>query len=135
MKPVAVKPLDLRLDPRVRQADVRRGHRFQPPKAELAKIPRLYATEQVDTADQIVHLHYFVGACDWYITEIDPETFQAFGFANLGDDRCAEWGYIDLIELAVSTVATAIGPNGATFRQPVERDLYFDPKPFGEVIR
>lgn len=69
-----------------------------PTKARLDKIPRLYETERVPLKDKVVHLHFFIGGCDWYIAEFDGEdTF--WGFAHLGDDQCAEWGYISLNEL------------------------------------
>ena len=69
-----------------------------------------------------VHLHYFRGESDWYITEKDMEgdgTRQAFGYAVLnGDEQNAELGYIDIGEL------TACG---------VELDLHFSPCTLSEV--
>lgn len=69
---------------------------------ELADIvehmPVTYGTDgQGDQA--VVHLHYFVGGADWYITERDCETeqLQAFGKADLGHG--AELGYISIVEL------------------------------------
>jgi hypothetical protein len=88
----------------------------------VLKMPRTY--DQEDLGDQaIVSLHYFSGACDWYITERDIDTdgegqIQAFGYANLGDDECAELGYISIVELIA---------NG------VELDLYFTPKTLGQI--
>lgn len=123
--------LNLRSDPQIAATDRRRGHRFQPPVAELRRIPALYATEDVDLADKVVHLHFFVGGCDWYIVELDPETFRAFGWANLGQG--GEWGYIDLAHLAVLQVPFTV--NGAPFRQPVERDCWWTPATFAEVRR
>jgi hypothetical protein len=70
-----------------------------PKPARLARIPALYATENVPTKDKIVHLHFFISGCDWYITEFDGEdTF--FGFAILNNDtQNAEWGYCSFSEL------------------------------------
>jgi len=69
-----------------------------------------------------VHLHYFHGGSDWYITEKDMEgdgTRQAFGYEVLnGDEQNAELGYIDIGEL------TACG---------VELDLHFSPCTLSEV--
>ena len=62
---------------------------------------------------QILHLHYFYANCDWYIIEKDCGNseddkksgleiggqYQAFGYANLGDDQNAEFGYISIKEL------------------------------------
>jgi hypothetical protein len=105
----------------------RRGHDFWPPADVLEAIPALYATEDVAAADKVVHLHYFVGGCDWWVVELDSiERPQlAFGYVCLGDPQLAEWGYIPLDELA------------EIFRPPlliVERDLRWTPRPAGEVI-
>lgn len=72
-----------------------------PPQCALERIPFLYANEHTQTRvpDIVIHMHFFLGSFDWWIAEFDQEdTF--FGFANLGDDACAEWGYISLAELA-----------------------------------
>ena len=64
-----------------------------PPKDVLEKLPPLYANEKAETqiADIILHLHLFVSACDWWIAEYDGDDLF-WGFVNLGDDECAEWG-------------------------------------------
>lgn len=69
-------------------------------------MPKTYATKDTPTEDKIAHLHYFTGACDWFIVEKDkgqldgvPPQSQAWGFANLGDDENAETGYISLHEV------------------------------------
>lgn len=58
--------------------------------------------------DAIIYLHYFIGSCDWWITEKDvgskddqpgEEQWQAFGYACLGDPMNAECGYICLPEI------------------------------------
>ena len=77
-----------------------RGHDFWPPAAVLAAIPPLYGTEKVSAVDKVVHLHYFTGACDWWVVELDPAERLAFGYVCLGDPAMAEWGYIALDELA-----------------------------------
>lgn len=71
----------------------------EPTKETLARIPPLYATEGVPEKDKLIHLHFFIGGCDWYVTEYDGEdTF--FGFAILNDDyEMAEWGYISFTEM------------------------------------
>lgn len=74
-------------------------------------------------AEAIAYLHYFIGDCDWYVTEKDVDTdgegqIQAFGYANLGDDQNAELGYLNLQEILEA---------GA------ELDLYFTPKTLGEL--
>lgn len=71
----------------------------KPTKEQLEKVPKLYAQDGKHTADKLLYLHFFVGACDWYVTEFDrDDTF--FGFAILGgDSQNAEWGYISYNEL------------------------------------
>lgn len=128
--------------------DARRGHPFLPPDDELAGIPRLYATDSLPPDRTVIHLHYFVAACDWWVAELDPDDGTAFGFACLGDARNAEWGYVSLIELAGVEAGQPIErrvpnpePDGppsklvrlGTLPIVVERDLYWSPKPFADV--
>ena len=70
-----------------------------PTKERLAKIPRLYETENIPLCEKEIYLHFFLGGCDWYIAEYDQkDTF--FGFAILNNDlQMAEWGYISFSEL------------------------------------
>lgn len=91
----------------------------------VANMPKTY--EQEDKShDAIVSLHYFVGGCDWHITEKDAgsaddeaEQFQSqsFGLADLGFGF-PELGYISLPEILA---------NGA------ELDLYWTPKTLAEI--
>jgi len=70
-----------------------------PNKNRLSKIPKLYKTEWVPLLDKIVHLHFFIGNSDWYITEYDGEdTFYGYVILN-GDKQYAEFGYISFQEL------------------------------------
>jgi hypothetical protein len=71
----------------------------EPTKQRLAKIPKLYETEDIPLQDKKIHLHFFIGGSDWYICEWDGEdTF--FGFAILNNDyQMAEWGYVSFSEL------------------------------------
>jgi hypothetical protein len=71
--------------------------------------------------DAIIHLHYFLNGCDWYITEKDMDggVLQAYGFAILnGDLHNAEMGYISISELV---------------KYRAEMDFYFDKKTIGEL--
>lgn len=66
----------------------------------IKRMPSSYETEDTDTPDKIVYLHYFLGGSDWYIIEKDkgnPEDdkaadlsvggqYQAFGYVILGGD-------------------------------------------------
>ena len=71
----------------------------KPTKERLNRIPRLYETESIDLKDKTIHLHFFIGASDWYIAEYDGDDLF-FGYAILNDDiQNAEWGYISFTEL------------------------------------
>lgn len=101
---------------------------------ELAKsirgIPVTYNTEDIETADKVLHLHYFKGGVDAWIVERDvgdtPEQdglgpqLQAFGKITVmgGGWRDAEWGYISIQELI---------ENG------VELDFYWEAKTVKEM--
>ena len=75
----------------------------EPTQERLSKIPRLYETEDVPLKEKLIYLHFFIGGCDWYITEFDGHDLF-WGFAHLGDDRCAEWGYISFNELKSTNI-------------------------------
>lgn len=88
--------------------------------SKIATMPKTY--DQDGAGDNaVVHLHYFLGPHDWYITEKDmyDEQNQAFGWACLnGDTQNAELGYISIPEI------TACG---------VLLDLHWTPRPLREV--
>lgn len=101
----------------------RRGYSFY--GAQLSAAPDLYATDGVPLEDKTVHERYFLGESSWLIFETDKETGEAFGFVILnGDGQNAEMGYIDI--MALEGVET---PNGVV----IDRDLDWEPKPFGHV--
>lgn len=111
-------------------ADRIRGHDFLPSEETLASVPRLYATEDTPFEEKTVWLHYFVGACDWWICELGEDRRIAFGFVNMGDRQNAEWGYTDLVELRKVAV-----PHSSGLVLVVERDLLWKPTRFGDVER
>lgn len=88
----------------------------------IATMPKTYETDGQGKA-AVAYLHFFRGGGDWYITEKDtgcpdePGQLQAFGAADLGYG--AELGYINIAELIA---------------HGVELDLYWTPKPIGEII-
>ena len=99
----------------------------EPTQKELEEIPRLYSGEDVSLLDKKIHMHLFIGNCDWYIAEFDPADRLFFGFAILGDDyQNAEWGYISLDELLALRTAQGF---------EIDRDLYWQPKKAGEIER
>ncbi len=56
-----------------------------PTKEQLSVIPKLYATEGVPTKDKIIHGHFFIGNCHWFIAEFD-QVDTLFGFCILNGD-------------------------------------------------
>jgi hypothetical protein len=69
-------------------------------KQALTDIPRLYAQDGKGK-NAIAYLHYFSGASDWYITELDPDSKEGFGYAVLNEDWInAEFGYIPITQFA-----------------------------------
>ena len=71
----------------------------EPTKEELARIPRLYETEEVPLKEKQIWLHFFIGSCDWFIAEYDGEDlFWGYAILN-GDLQSAEWGYVSFNEL------------------------------------
>ena len=71
----------------------------EPTRERLDRIPRLYETEQIPLKEKLIYLHFFIGGCDWFITEFDGDDLF-WGFAILNNDlEMAEWGYISFGEL------------------------------------
>jgi hypothetical protein len=114
-----------------------RGHRFLPPPEVLSQIPGARETESTAAEDKTIWLHYFSAASDHYLAELwqeperqgEPDRWMGFGYARFAAfPDLAEWGYIDLDELEQ---VRAEGPGGLPVI--VERDLAWQPKPFGEI--
>lgn len=70
----------------------------EPTKEKLAKLPKLYETQNIPLKDKPIYLHCFIGRCDWFISEYDGEDLF-FGYVILGDKTFGEWGYISFEEL------------------------------------
>ena len=78
-------------------------------------LPKLYSQE--DVKDPVVHLHYFKGDMDAYITE--GEGNEGFGWVELLPG-CGELGYVFLPDYPM---------NG------FELDMYWIPKPLSEALK
>jgi|SRR5687768_10269025 len=87
--------------------------------AVIKAMPKTYQQDGLGKK-AVVHLHYFIGSCDFHITEKDRESTQeqAFGLANIGYG--GELGYISLTEI------TSCG---------AELDLYWTPKTLEEISK
>ena len=69
-----------------------------PAPEQLAKLPKIYKTEKVPLKDKSIHIHFFIGDCDWFISEYDGEGLF-FGYAIIGKPAFADWGYISFTNL------------------------------------
>ena len=97
-----------------------------PSNEKLDSIPRLYETEDVDLKEKVIHLHFFLGGCDWYVCEYDGgDIFWGFVILN-NDFQCSEWGYISFDELKKIQVQGWL---------EIDCDLYWEPKPAKEIDR
>ena len=88
-------------------------------------LPPLYSQENAE--DATVHAKYFTSSSNWtwFVTEgtQQEDGFLCFGYV-IGLEE--EWGYFLMSELEAVR-----GPMGL----PIERDLYFRPGLFSEVIK
>jgi hypothetical protein len=84
---------------------------------------------QEEVKDPIVIAKFFdpTGGATWWSTEYDPEDKIFFGFVNLGDRDCAEWGSFSLDELEHAKD----GKRGL-WALPIERDRHCGEKPISE---
>ena len=91
-------------------------------KANRKALPPLYSQEQKG-GDAIAQVKFFTPDSNWtwYPSEFDPEEELFFGLVH-GFEW--EFGYFSLSELEQTT-----GPLGL----PIERDRYWNPKPFKEI--
>jgi ppGpp synthetase/RelA/SpoT-type nucleotidyltranferase len=83
-------------------------------------IPKLYFQDEKGK-NAIVYLHYFSSGSDWYITELDKTTGEAFGYVILnGDTQNSEFGYIDIKDLVSNN--------------KIEIDLYWSLQTLNEIF-
>jgi hypothetical protein len=95
--------------------------------AELrSQLPALYSQEK--DKNPTVHAKFFCpwSNSTWFATEGRPEQDGEFLFFGYVIGFAEEWGYFVLSELE-----GARGPGDLT----IERDLYFKPGPFSQVIQ
>lgn len=96
----------------------------EPTEEELKTLPDLYETENVSLEKKIIHMHFFIGGCDWYVSEYGLSDRLFFGYAILNNDlQNAEWGYVSYDELRDINVRGI----------EIDRDLYWKPTPAAKV--
>lgn len=90
----------------------------KPTNKDLDNLPRPYATESIPLKEKVIQMHFFIGGCDFFATEYDPESQTFFGFVILNNDlEMAEWGNFSLKELTELKVSFV----------EVDRDLHWTP--------
>ena len=89
---------------------------------KFAKVGR-----QEDIKDPLVIAKFFnpTGAGTWYATEYDQSDRIFFGYVSIFGDWNDEWGSFSLDELESFRGQFGLG---------IERDIYFEPKPFSRII-
>jgi len=98
----------------------------KPTEKQLRELPVLYSSENIPIMEKIIHMHFFLGGCDWYAAEYDVESQNFFGFAILNNDyEMSEWGYFSFMELCDLKVEFL----------EIDRDLYFKPTMAKEIER
>ena len=87
----------------------------------------LQVGNQSELEDPVVIAKFFnpCGAGTWYATEYDPNDKVFFGYVSIFGDWNDEWGYFSLEELESFQGPFGIG---------IERDLFFDEKPFSQIV-
>lgn len=96
----------------------------EPTREELARLPALYTTENTPWEQTVIHQHYFLGGCDWYMAEYSPDERLFYGFAILNNDlHNAEWGYMSFDELRDLRILGL----------EIDRDLHWRTRPASEV--
>lgn len=99
-------------------------------KEILNTIPALYSQEEIELPEKMVYAKFFLFNFTWYVTECQIEEdgdILFFGYVkNDSDNYCSEWGYFVLSELESLQIK-------GIFK--VERDLYFKPTKFSELVK
>jgi len=117
-----------KMESKTREVDSIRGHKIMP-KALSSKVPPL-GSQDGKGKDAIVYAKFFdpQGSATWYMTEFDPKTGDAFGYADMfgsGDSQSAEMGYFNVWE-----IGQTMGKMGI----PMERDNYWTEKTINESV-
>ncbi len=110
-----------------------------PPASVLKNVPGLYTNDAagVSLADTVIHLHFFIGGCDWYLAEFDGDDLF-WGYVNLNDPEMAEWGYVAFSDLKNTVVQAPLtnrltGERVGSVPAYIEYDQYWKPVRFREM--
>ena len=90
-------------------------------------VPPIYGQDG-KRMNAVAYFHYFAGGSDWYITEYNKDTNEAYGYVILnGDTQMSEFGYIDIAGLTGKM-------NVNIFKQP-NIDQYFKPQTLNQIFQ
>ncbi len=64
----------------------------KPTAKDLKDIPAFYATEKIPPQDKVIHLHFFLGGCDWYACDSHSPPFCKF--FNEFFNRNLSWSWV-----------------------------------------
>lgn len=92
-------------------------------KEILRQVPKLYAQDGKGL-DAIAYAKFFnpTGSQTWFMTELDPDTKEAFGLFR--DSQESELGYFSILELERTVVGMGLH---------IERDIHFKPTSLREI--
>lgn len=100
-------------------------------KEILKALPKLYATDKVPFEQKVPVCKFFGGGRGtWYVFEGDVQPdgdIEFFGYVVSPSGAGDEMGYFTLNELKSARFPP--------FGLPIERDLYFTPRPMGELLK
>lgn len=90
------------------------------------KLPKLYATEDIEAEDKVAIIKFFTPFSNWtwYGVEYDPEQGLFFGYVEGLEN---EWGYFSLAEFEEINSGKPI--------PVIECDLYFSPTKMSEILK
>jgi len=114
------------------QREIEKGKREEPlfldDLNEAYKLIKPIYSQDGKRMNAVAYFHYFAGGSDFYITELDKETNEAYGYSILnGDTQMSEFGYIPLSELTRPMSVSA-------FKQP-NIDQYFKPQTLNQIFQ
>lgn len=90
--------------------------------AVLEELQRMAGYLHKWPGDDMAVFHLFVGGCDWLVMERADTHNVAFGWANLGDPQCAEYGSLWLPEILQASPLVNI-------------DYFWEPRPAAEAVQ
>ncbi len=74
--------------------------RNKPTESELAELCEIPVAEKTPLEERVIHMHFFLGKSDLYVSAYDPQRQMFFGyFIPNNDYETAGWGQFSLEEM------------------------------------